>query len=65
MATLLHIDSSSQSDSSVTRKLSKYYVQRWLEANPGGRVIARDLNTSGIQLFQAIIWLRFSRRRKL
>ncbi len=48
MATLLHLDSSGQNESSVTRKLSAYYAQRWLEANPGSRVIYRDLTTSSI-----------------
>lgn len=48
MATLLHLDSSGQNENSVSRKLTAYYVKEWQQANPGGRVIYRDLVTSDI-----------------
>jgi len=42
MSTLLHIDSSPL-ESSISRELSREYVLAWKAANPGGRVIDRDL----------------------
>lgn len=48
MATLLHLDSSGQSENSVSRKLTAHYVKIWKEANPNGRVIYRDLVKSDI-----------------
>lgn len=48
MPTLLHIDSSPMLESSVTRQLSASFVDRWSAANPGGRVLARDLYATQI-----------------
>ncbi len=48
MVTLLHLDSSGQSESSVTRKLSSHFAEKWQEANPGGRVIYRDLTSTNV-----------------
>lgn len=44
MKTLLHIDSSPLGGASVSRHLSHEFVQRWQQANPGGKVLTRDLN---------------------
>ena len=43
MATLLQIDSSGLSKTSVTRRLSAEFTKKWLEANPGAKVVHRDL----------------------
>jgi len=44
MKTLLRIDSSSRSDeTSFSRQLTNEFVEQWKKANPGGKVITRDL----------------------
>jgi FMN-dependent NADH-azoreductase len=43
MPTLLHIDSSPLGDASISRHLTKEFVQHWKKAHPAGRVINRDL----------------------
>lgn len=48
MPTLLHIDSSPLGDYSVTRHLTKEFVQGWKDANPSGTVITRDLSSTVI-----------------
>jgi|SRR5579859_4184120 len=48
MPTLLHIDSSPLGESSISRRLSREFVQQWKQAHPEGTVIARDLTTSNI-----------------
>jgi FMN-dependent NADH-azoreductase len=48
MPTLLHIDSSPLGDASISRHLSAEFVRKWQQANPDGKVIARDLTTTGI-----------------
>ncbi|MBV8114122.1 MAG: NAD(P)H-dependent oxidoreductase, partial [Silvibacterium sp.] len=44
MSTLLHVDSSPLGDASVSRNLSKEFVQNWKEANPHGKIVTRDLS---------------------
>ena len=46
MPTLLHIDSSPLGESSISRRLSREFVQQWKEANPQGTLISRDLTTT-------------------
>src|ERR1700757_4477289 len=46
MATLLHIDSSPLGDASISRQLTKEFVQTWKKANPNGKVITRDLSST-------------------
>jgi FMN-dependent NADH-azoreductase len=48
MPTLLRIDSSPMGERSVSRALTAQFTDSWLEAHPGGRVIARDLTKLGI-----------------
>jgi FMN-dependent NADH-azoreductase len=48
MSTLLHIDASPLGEASVSRHLSGEFVRKWQEANPAGKVIARDLTASAI-----------------
>ncbi|HZD47257.1 MAG TPA: NAD(P)H-dependent oxidoreductase [Silvibacterium sp.] len=48
MPTLLHIDSSPLGDASVSRQLSREFVQNWKEANPNGKIITRDLTTTSL-----------------
>ena len=48
MATLLRVDSSPLGAFSVTRSLSQHFTERWLENNPGGTVITRDVTTTPI-----------------
>jgi FMN-dependent NADH-azoreductase len=43
MATLLHIDSSARDRCSHTRRLSRFFVDRWLEQRPADEVIFRDI----------------------
>jgi FMN-dependent NADH-azoreductase len=43
MHTLLHIDSSPMGEASVSRQLTREFVEQWKAANPGGRTIRRDL----------------------
>lgn len=45
MVTLLQLQSSIFADHGVSSQLSAALVQRWLAANPGGRVIRRDLGS--------------------
>lgn len=48
MATLLHINSSARSASSVSRELSAEFVERWQRANPGGTLVEHDLGRERI-----------------
>lgn len=48
MSKLLHIDSSPMLENSVTRQLSAAFVDQWVAANPGGRVLTRDLYATAI-----------------
>lgn len=43
MTTLLHIDSSPRGDRSLSRRLSRHFVDTWLASHPGNRVIGRDI----------------------
>lgn len=43
MKTLLHIDASARGDRSLSRKLSKSFVESWLNKRPSDRVIVRDV----------------------
>lgn len=43
MPTLLLIESSVRQRDSVSRQLSEEFVAQWRQANPGGRVLSRDL----------------------
>lgn len=43
MSTLLLIESSVRQQDSVSRQLSEEFVAQWRQANPGGRVLNRDL----------------------
>lgn len=43
MSTLLLIESSVRQRGSVSRQLSEEFVAQWRQANPGGRVLSRDL----------------------
>ncbi len=53
MATLLHIDSSPMGEASISRQLTREFVQRWRSANPQGRVISRDLARIAIPVVDA------------
>lgn len=53
MAHLLHIDSSVQGDSSVSRTLTARAVEAWKVANPDGTVTYRDLAASPLPAFDA------------
>lgn len=43
MTTLLHIDASARGDRSLSRKLSKAFVDQWLAREPGATVASRDI----------------------
>lgn len=51
MPNLLHIDSSTKGDASVSRKLTARAVEAWKAANPDGTVTYRDLNASPLPTF--------------
>ena len=48
MANLLHIDSSPLGEASVSRALSREFVQNWKAANPGAKIVTRDLNAESL-----------------
>jgi FMN-dependent NADH-azoreductase len=48
MANLLHIDSSPLGEASVSRTLSQEFVQNWKAANPGAKIVARDLSAESL-----------------
>ncbi|MBB5064045.1 FMN-dependent NADH-azoreductase [Granulicella mallensis] len=48
MPTLLHLDASPLGEASVSRHLTSEFVKNWKKANPEGKVITRDLTTSGL-----------------
>jgi len=43
MTTILHLDASARRSRSISRALSQTFVDTWLAARPGDRVIRRDL----------------------
>jgi FMN-dependent NADH-azoreductase len=51
--TLLHIDSSPLLESSISRRLSREFVQQWKQAHPQGTVITRDLTSSNLHAIDA------------
>jgi FMN-dependent NADH-azoreductase len=54
MATLLRIDSSPMGDgASFSRHLTTEFVEKWKQAHPGGKVITRDVSTSGLSPIDA------------
>jgi FMN-dependent NADH-azoreductase len=53
MSTLLHIDSSPLGEASITRNLSREFVQRWKQAHPKGEVITRDLTATQLASIDA------------
>jgi FMN-dependent NADH-azoreductase len=54
MPTLLHIDSSPLGpEASISRHLTSEFVQSWKQANPDGKVITRDLNTTPLSVIDA------------
>jgi FMN-dependent NADH-azoreductase len=48
MPTLLHLDSSPLGDASISRALSREFVQDWKAANPNGKIVARDLTIESL-----------------
>jgi FMN-dependent NADH-azoreductase len=48
MSTLLHLDSSPL-DSSISRELTREFVNTWKAAHPGGKVIYRDVAANAAQ----------------
>lgn len=56
MPTLLHIDASPRGDYSISRKVSAAFADSWKQANPGGKVVYRDLTTSDIT-FVDLDWI--------
>ena len=53
MPTLLVVNSSPFSETSVSRGLTSEFVENWKKANPNGRVITRDLNASNLKTIDA------------
>jgi len=46
MTTLLHLDASARGERSLTRQLSRLFVETWLSHRPGDHVIRRDLGAA-------------------
>ena len=53
MPTLLVVNSSPFSETSVSRGLTSEYVENWKKANPNGKVITRDLTASNLKTIDA------------
>jgi len=56
MPTLLVVESSPRGEHSMSRGLTKLFVENWLENHPGGRVVERDLMESNLP-FVTMPWL--------
>lgn len=56
MPTLLVVESSPRGEHSVSRGLTKLFVERWIKNHPGGRVIERDLMKTNLP-FVNLPWL--------
>ena len=48
MPTLLHLDSSPLYGRAVSRQLTAAFVSKWMQSQPDGRVVDRDLNAAAI-----------------
>ncbi|HEX4756771.1 MAG TPA: FMN-dependent NADH-azoreductase [Terracidiphilus sp.] len=53
MPTLLQVDSSPLGESSISRRLSREFVQQWQKAHPQDTIITRDLTTSNLKAIDA------------
>ena len=53
MPTLLDLDSSPLTETSISRQLTAEYVRNWKIANPDGKVVARDLALTSISPISA------------
>ncbi|MFT2098069.1 FMN-dependent NADH-azoreductase [Marinomonas sp. 2405UD66-6] len=51
MATLLRIDSSASGDNSKSRQLANEFVGKWLQNNPDGKVVTRDVDANPLPHF--------------
>ena len=56
MSTLLVIESSPRGDHSMSRGLTKIFVEQWKKKHPGGKVVERDLMKSELP-FVTMPWL--------
>ena len=56
MPTLLVVESSPRGEQSVSRGLTKMFVEAWTKSHPGGRVVERDLMESDLP-FVTLPWL--------
>lgn len=56
MPTLLVVESSPRGEHSISRALTRHFVEHWMTNNPGGRVVERDLMTSNLP-FVTLPWL--------
>ena len=56
MPTLLVVESSPRGEHSMSRGLTRLFVENWKDNHPGGRVVERDLMTSDLP-FVTLPWL--------
>jgi FMN-dependent NADH-azoreductase len=56
MPTLLVVESSPRGEHSMSRGLTKLFVEQWMKNHPGGRVVERDLMKSNLP-FVTMPWL--------
>ena len=54
MPTLLHIDSSLNGATSVSREVARTFRETWEAENPGGTVVYRDLNAEPLPHLDAV-----------
>ena len=64
MAHLLHIDSSARYEDSVTRAMTAWFVENWLQAHPGGQVTRLDLAREPLPHFARYRHASFQRNRE-
>lgn len=57
MSHLLVIETSARGERSVSRQMTRRFVDRWQQADPGGTIVTRDLPTTGLT-FVTAEWLQ-------
>lgn len=63
MPILLRIDSSPMGETSISRQLTGEFTQKWLRANPQGKLITRDLTTITIPVIDSV-WIAANKTPK-
>ncbi len=48
MTTLLVVETSARGDASVSRNMTRHFVEEWRAANPDGKIVSRDLTKTDL-----------------